>query len=264
MIKNKIKKVIFLGRKSGAVKAIRYLLHENIKLACVVTDELTAQKYRLISLAQKYHFPLYFDDDIFYKKIINHDRLLKNIDLVISYVFWKKIKAPLFKLPKYGCINFHPAPLPTYKGRAGYNKAILDESSIYGASVHFIDSEEFDVGPIIATKLFSIDSCSETALSLERKTHREMFGLFRKTLQLFNSGKPIKTQVNQGGCYLTKNQLEDLKQVNLKTTKRFELDKKIRAFFFPPHSGVKITVDDNEYTLINKEVLEYLAKIIRD
>ena len=37
---------------------------------------------------------------------------LGQIDLAVSYLYWRKIRKPLIEGPNYGCINFHPAILP--------------------------------------------------------------------------------------------------------------------------------------------------------
>ena len=48
-------------------------------------------------------------------------------DLGVSILYWRKLESTFLDAPRLGIINFHPAPLPDYKGTAGYNMAILDE-----------------------------------------------------------------------------------------------------------------------------------------
>ena len=43
--------------------------------------------------------------------------------------------------------------------------------------------EGIDTGPIIEVDRFEIDAKSETAQSLERKSHKRMVELFKKTLK---------------------------------------------------------------------------------
>jgi len=50
---------------------------------------------------------------------------LEGLDLVLSFLFSKRTHAPLIELPRLGCLNFHPAPLPDLRGVGSYNVAIL-------------------------------------------------------------------------------------------------------------------------------------------
>jgi len=197
----KLKSVIFLGRKPGASAALHYLVDKGIKVKAVVAPQNEDYTPLLSETAKKMHIPVIFNDKRLYGWIAKGDKRVKNTDLVISYLFWNKIKYPLIALPKRGCINFHPAPLPDYKSRAGYNTAILEQRKNYGVSVHFVDSEGFDSGPIIEVSKFKIDPTSETAYSLEQKSQDKLLGLFKTTIDLFLSGNTIKTTKNVGGLY---------------------------------------------------------------
>ena len=71
-----------------------------------------------------------------------------DVDLVISFLFWKRIREPLLSLGRLGCLNFHPAPLPDMRGVGGYNVAVLEGMSEWGVSCHFVDAD-FDTGDIV-------------------------------------------------------------------------------------------------------------------
>lgn len=255
-----MKKIIFLGRKAGSIKTLNYLIESGLKIILAVADRNDSSWDEFVKLSKKQGFTLLEDDREIYRLIEQNSTMCENIDLVISYLFWKKIKQPLINLPKIGCVNFHPAPLPDYKGRAGYNTAILDNKKTYGVSAHFIDSEKLDNGPIIKVLKFQIEP-HENVLSLYKKSQDALFKLFKKTIPLLLSDKKIRTVKNSGGLYLTKKQLEDLKTIDLKLDTLETINKKIRAFFFPPYSGAKIRIQGEEFTLVNNELLEYLSKI---
>ena len=51
---------------------------------------------------------------------------LGEVDLVVSFLFWNRIREPLISLGRVGCLNLHPAPLPDFRGVGGYNVAILE------------------------------------------------------------------------------------------------------------------------------------------
>ena len=260
-----LRRVILLGRKQGAAEALKRLLARGITVTLVVAEQSVRPRDNLFSVAKANHIPVCSaDGDEVYRRIAARSPETANIDLVISYLFHRRIRLPLITLPRRGCINFHPAPLPDYKGRAGYNTAILDGRSEYGVSAHVIDSEAFDSGPIIKVNRFPIDTHSETAFSLEQKAQPELLALFDEVLSLFESGKPVITIPNNGGLYMTKPQLEALKQIDLTRDRGEDIDRKIRAFFFPPYTGATIKLPEGEFTLVNQKVLEYIARRFTD
>lgn len=258
----RIKNVIFLGRKPGAVLALMHLLQQGIKIKLIIAPEKEEYNPTLRSVAKKYKITFFADDRKLYDLISKKSPLTKNINLVISYLFWKKIKNPLIKLPDCGCVNFHPAPLPDYKGRAGYNTAILEQEKNFGVSAHFIDSEDLDSGPIIKVLRFAINPKTETVFSLERKTQIKLTQLFKEVIAILQNNKPRLIK-NNGGLYLSGQDLEKLKEVNLNKDSLSDINLKIRAFFFPPYQGAKIRLRGQEFTLINKEILELIYNLIK-
>ena len=260
---NGIRRVILLGRKEGASDALSFLLAQGVEVPLVVAKKDEPLSRALAKEAPQKGIPVFSSAKEVYELIHKKDPRVQNIDLVISYLFWGKIEEPLLSLGKKGCVNFHPAPLPDYKGRAGYNTAILDERKTFGVSAHFIDSAQFDVGPIIDVLEFPFDAKTATALSLERESQTHLFTLFTKVLHFFLAGKPLPTKENNGGVYLTGPELEKLKVVNPATDTAEEVEKKVRAFFFPPYSGAKITIDGKDFTLIDESILNFLAEQLR-
>lgn len=249
-----------MGRKPGAARALLYLLARGISVPFVVAPKDEGYENNLYKTAMAHRIRTISDKEL-YGLIQRNHKDVQDIDLVISYLFWNRIKKPLLALARLGCINFHPAPLPDYKGRAGYNTAILDQRPWFGVSAHYIDSEDFDNGPIIKTLTFPIDPASETALSLEARAQSKLYELFEEVMALFIKGGPITTIPNQNGMHLTGRQLEELKLVDLEKDSPQVIERKIRAFFFPPYSGAKIRAGGKEYTLINDKILKLLAEL---
>lgn len=257
--RKRIGRMIFLGKKSYSISAIKFLLNLGIQIPILILDKDTISKNK--DFLRKSKIDFYEDDSIIHRKIEEKSDLVGNIDLVVSYLYWKKIKQEIIDLPSLGCLNFHPAPLPKYKGRAGYNTAILDKSSSYGVSVHFIDSEKIDSGPIIDVQRFKIDSEKINAYQLGIITQKQLLDLFKRTIRRFVTGKKITTKENKGGLYLSKEELENLKIIKRKEAKE-EIDRKIRAFFFPPYSGAQIEINGSFFTVVNEEILKYIHDLI--
>ncbi len=258
---NPVRKVIFLARKLASVQALEFLLSHDVTVAAIVTNPTEPACQPLQEMAEKNKIPFFTDDVPLYQMIADKAESLQDVDLVISYLFWKRIKNPLLKLGKARCINFHPAPLPDYKSRAGYNTAILDGRTSYGVSAHFIESEEFDNGPIIEVINFPMSPETELAVTLEKTAQTVMLELFKRVMTLFIEGKEIPTSPNNGGLYLTAKELEKLKQIWPEKDSDQVIDRKIRAFFFPPHTGAFVEAGGKRFEVVNQAVLDYLASL---
>ena len=182
-----------------------------------------------------------------------------DIDLIVSYLFWRKICKSLIVNPRYGCINFHPAILPKWRGSAGYNIVILNKLNELGATAYYVD-EEIDTGAIIRDYKFNFDYRLEIAQSLERKKQSIQMELYKSVI-LDVSEKGILASVPQNkedGVYISKREMIEMMKINLNNIENEDLDLKIRACWFPPYNGAGFEVNGKFYTLINDEILKTL------
>ena len=257
-------RVIFMGKdKPSVIKALEQLLAKNIEITAIVgptKDKITYGRSSLKETAKKNGIKFVEDIEIYEKlRKGNESNFLKEIDLVISFLYWKKIKSSLIKLPRIGCINFHPAALPDFRGVAGYSIAILEKMSHWGVSAHFID-EDFDTGDIINVKRFKINSNKETAFSLEQKSQEKLLNLFNETInKLLRTKKiPRKKQSKKVGRYISKKYFEKLRKINPGDSKEV-INRKIRAFWYPPFSGAYVKIKNQEFTILNDELLKEIG-----
>lgn len=242
-----------MGRKRYAAEILEWTISKGIEVVGVVTDSHFSNS-PTAKMARTLKIPLMSLEQV-------EDKLSscnEYADLVVSYLFWRKIKEPLISIPKFGCINFHPAILPDWRGTAGYNIAILRRLNEWGSTAHYIDAA-IDTGPIIKTFKFSFDYREETALSLEEKTQKIQQDLYKSILLdvlekgILNSSEQSADQ----GVYISRQQMEQMKCIDVK---KDNIDLKIRAFWFPPYNGAYIELNGKKYTLINEEILKGLAK----
>ena len=238
-----------MGRKVYAAKLLEWTVLKGIEVIAVVTDSHFPNSPTSIK-AKSLGIPVV--------SLQKAEEIVKNeeVDIVISYLFWKKIKEPLISKPKYGCINFHPAILPDWRGTAGYNIAILKKLTKWGATAHYIN-KHIDEGNIISTFEFNFDYRIETAKSLEEKTQGIQMDLYKKViLDVLEMGMlPSIKQDLSKGTYISRKQMENMKSIDLQND---DIDLKIRAFWFPPYRGANITINDVKYTLINDDILHSL------
>lgn len=246
--------IIFLGKsKESSCKALEHLLKKNQRVVYAV---IPSGESSLRNLCEKEKINIISDSEL-YEKIEKNVKELENIDLVISFLFWKKIKQPLISLGEKGCINFHPAPLPEYRGVGGYNFAILDKLNYWGVSSHYVDVE-IDTGKIIQVDKFDISE-KVTAIELEKLSQIKLLDNFKLTIKKFINGFEIKGIEQGEGKYIDKKMLEKSKEVFLDDSEEI-IDKKIRAFWFPPYDGAFIKIGNKKYTLANEELLKKISK----
>lgn len=240
-----------MGRKKVAARCLDFLAHrDDVEIVGVLTDSHLAVS-PTTDVAKKYGFKIFdFDNAL---KAIDDESLI--FDLGLSMLYWRKLKGGFLTAPKNGVINFHPAPLPEYKGTAGYNLAILDGLKKWAVTAHYID-ESIDTGKIIETNYFNIDYDNETVQSLERKTQDFLRLQFISVLECaLNQEGLLPAIENEGGRYVSRLEMESMKEV--KPTDN--ISRKIRAFWFPPYDGAYMMVNGVKCTLVDRKILDDLS-----
>lgn len=249
-------RVIFLGKHTGGmnnclgIQAISYL-----KQYCNVVNCVVSSKDKLYEHCKENHINVTEDVSECYN--------LKDIDLIISYGWNKRITKKLIGMPKLGCINFHPAPLPEWRGMGGvFNYALYENLSEWGCSAHFVD-ETFDTGDIIKTLKFSIRGIN-TVYSLTKLSHIYMLSLFKEVLNIIIQNKKtpkLIPRVKQGkGRYISKKDLDFLREIKTNDS-HDEIDRKIKSCFCPPHHGAYIVINGKQYSVVNSEILHKINLI---
>lgn len=249
-------RVVFMGKhKRSAARALDFLVAQGADVAAVVApepDARSAETQRLDLVAQRHGLALVSADELY-------ERPPEDVDLVISFLFWRLIREPLISLARVGCLNFHPAPLPDYRGLGGYNVAILDGLREWGVSCHFVD-EGFDTGDLVAVERFAIDEHGETALSLDLKSQQQLLSLFERVMQSALRGEELPRTPQGEGRYVTREEFEALRLVRPGD----DLERKLRAFWYPPHPGAEVELDGKRLTLVDESLLAEMAEAYRD
>jgi methionyl-tRNA formyltransferase len=106
---------------------------------------------------------------------------LEKFDLGVSYCYPRKITQPILSIPSKGFVNYHPAPLPKYKGPTELEDAIKNKEINWGVTVHYMD-EDFDTGPIIKIKNIDLHEPPVSQQELGSISHYFLFQLFKETI----------------------------------------------------------------------------------
>ena len=248
-------KMIYMGRKKQSVELLKWTLEQGIEVVAVCTDS-QFENSPTAKYAREVNIPVISMEEA-EEYVMSHP---KQIDLVVSYLYWRRIRKPLIEGPNYGCINFHPAILPDWKGCGGYNIAILKKLPQWGVTAHYVD-ETIDTGKIICVNRFDFDYKADTAQSLEKVTQDELMKLYKQIiLEVKEKGRLETLDVdNSQGTYISRKQMNDMKKITDEDLESEDLDVKVRAFWFPPYDGAYIERNGKKYTLVDKEILDTLV-----
>jgi methionyl-tRNA formyltransferase len=249
-------RVVFMGKsKRSAVRALDLLVERGAEVVAVVApepDRFAREPQRLDLAARRHGLPLVSDDDLYAQPP-------EDLDLVVSFLYWRLIREPLISLGRIGCLNFHPAPLPDFRGLGGYNVAVLEGLREWGVSCHFVD-ERFDTGDLVEVERFPIDPDAHTALSLDLESGHRLVGLFGRVMERALAGEELPREPQGAGRYVSREEYERLRVVRPGD----DLHRKLRAFWYPPHPGAVLEIDGRRLTLVDDALLAEMANVYRD
>lgn len=185
----------------------------------------------------EHEFFIWTGDDSVWERI-------KEYEIGISFMYTYKV--PAEQVNTHTWINFHPAPLPEYKGRNLCYHAIMNGERWFGVTVHYMD-ENFDTGDIIEVFKFPIHDWY-TAQDLSEKAINTSKSVFQEYLPIILEGRIPQAKKNVGGQYYPKEPIDDY----LFLSDQDELKKQIRAItygsFYP-----KLDVNGVIYKIVRDE-----------
>jgi methionyl-tRNA formyltransferase len=141
----------------------------------------------------------------------------------------------------------------------GYNVAILEGMGEWGVSAHYVDAE-IDTGDLIEVERFPLDPDSATAFSLDLESQERLFELFRRVMDRLLGGQELPRTPQGEGRYVSAEEFQELRRVRPGD----DLERKLRAFWYPPYPGAVVEVAGRELTLVDERLLAELAELYRD
>jgi methionyl-tRNA formyltransferase len=248
-------RAVFMGKhKRSAVRALEHLVEGGWDVPAVVApeaDRSTRPEQRLDEAAGRHGLTLVPVDEVYSME-------MSEIDAAISFLFWERIREPLISGPRVGCLNFHPAPLPDIRGLGGYNVAIAEGMPEWGVSAHFVD-ERFDTGDLVAVERFAI-APDETAFSLDLKSQERLYEVFVRVMDAALRGEELPRTAQGDGRYISREEFEEIRRIKPGD----DVERKVRAFWYPPYPGATTEVDGRELTVVDDRLLAALAELYRE
>ncbi|MFT5924965.1 MAG: methionyl-tRNA formyltransferase [Paraglaciecola sp.] len=71
-------------------------------------------------------------------------------DLIVSIRFGLILQSAIIKIPKFGVINLHSGELPTYRGVMATFRAMQQNATEFGTTLHYINDIGIDSGEIVS------------------------------------------------------------------------------------------------------------------
>lgn len=181
----------------------------------------------------------------------SHTMDFQNIDydLGISFLYTYKIPASEFSKSKMW-LNFHPGPLPEYRGRNLCYHAIMNSADRFGATLHYMD-KDFDTGNIIEVITFPIES-HYTAGDLSKISKNALVTLFKKYIPRFLSGEIVKGIMQKSnGNYYKKTFIKE------KIILSFENQLKVKAITVAPDFYAHTIIGGKKYYIIPEKDINH-------
>ncbi len=197
---------------------------------------------------------LIYSDRLYEKETLEALHQYK-LDLLIL-AWWPYIlKDCLIRIPRLGCLNFHPSYLPYDRGKHPNFWTIVDDSP-FGVTLHFI-GPGVDSGDVAYQSRIA-KTWEDSGKTLYFKAQREIVRLFKEKFPEIREGRiPRFPQTRTQGSYHHSSELENGSRIDLDRNYRArDLLNLLRARTFPPHPGACFMDQGEKY-----EVRIHIRKI---
>ena len=225
----------------------KYMKENGVQLACLVLDSKDPKSLNKKTIANSKTKMLLYSDALYKRSTLSRLKAMQ-LDLIIL-AWWPYIlKEALIKIPRIGCLNFHPSYLPYNRGKHP-NFWSIAEDVPFGVSLHFVDTG-IDSGSIAFQKIIP-KSWEDTGKTLHEKGKREIVKLFQEKFQDIITGNipRVKQDLTHGSFH---------KQAEIDHASRIDLDKKysarymlnlLRARTFPPYPAAWFLDNGEKYEI---------------
>jgi len=186
--------------------------------------------YPLRQLARKYGIPVFSTREPNSDGIVQRIRSLKP-DLIVSCYFDHVIRRQLIEIPTFGVLNIHSGILPDMKGPVPNIWAVIEGHERVGATVHYVDAETLDTGPVLKVSGFERNA-DESALSLDCRLLRLGARLAIEAIaEIENGNARAVVQDEKAGHYFSYPTRDDLRRFYQRGGRLYRVRDFVRQFF---------------------------------
>jgi len=149
-------KIILLCSTRFALPALRELVFFNMLAAVAVPRTCDELIENLDFVLTGTNIPVIELDKESYAERLKEAMEENEVNLGLVMTFPYKIPSSIYHLPSKGFYNFHPGPLPQYRGPDPVFWQLNNKEKQAGVTVHKLD-EGFDTGPLVMSEMIKID-----------------------------------------------------------------------------------------------------------
>lgn len=163
-------------------------------------------------------------------------------DLIVSIRFGQILGREVLDLPSLGTLNLHSGLLPQYRGVMATFWSLLHGAAQLGTTVHWIDSEAIDAGPLLATTLQARDH-EQSYLQQTLSLYRDGVAALLSVIDTLTGGAVPQAMTREGaGAYYSFPTAPQLDEFEDRCGPLFtpEAVQDAMANFLPKPSGVDI------------------------
>jgi methionyl-tRNA formyltransferase len=179
-------RIVFMGTPHAAVPALRQCVADGHEVVAVWTqpDRPAGRGHKLLFSPVK-EFALAHGLRVFQPERIKNDEAKAlfashDADVAVVVAYGRILPHEFLQAPRHGCINVHFSLLPSYRGAAPANWAIINGEKETGVTTMFIEPT-LDTGPILLQSKTEIGE-TETAPELMERLADIGSGLLSETL----------------------------------------------------------------------------------
>ena len=210
-MRNKDKKILFFGFSDIGYQCLKYLIDEEYYVIGVFTHDTDPHEKQWFktaeSLAKENFIPVFKPSTLKTEKWYRKVKYMQP-DLILSLYYRNIIPEEIFSQAKFGAYNMHGSYLPTYRGRAPLNWAIINGENYSGVSLHVLE-KTFDTGAIVDQEKVEFTE-DEYVADIQPRITDAGVKLFKRSLEKLLDGNPQTTpQDENNATYFGKRTPED-------------------------------------------------------
>ena len=186
-------RVVFMGTPDIAATCLNQILADGFDVVGVYTqpDRPKGRGMKLVAspvkeVALEHNIPVFQPENFREEATVEELKALKP-DICAVVAYGRILPQSVLDVPTYGCINIHASILPSYRGSAPYQWAVLDGCKTTGVTAMYL-CREMDAGDIIEISETPIGP-DETSGELLDRLAVLGASLLSKTLTRFAAGK---------------------------------------------------------------------------
>ncbi len=248
-------RIVFFGFGDIGYKCLKYMLENDYNIVAVFTHDRDAHEKAWFTSPEK--IATDWGVDVFKPECLNTQKWIRKIkyikpDLILSLYYRAHIPEEIFTQAKLGAFNLHGSYLPTYRGRAPLNWAIINGESFTGVSLHVLE-KDFDTGDIVDRRKVAFTK-EDYVADIQPKVSQTAVNMFTENLPKLLSGNVEKipqTELGEAPTYFGKRTPEDGRIDFSKTAE--EIRNLVRAVS-RPFGGAFFDIGDKRYIIWRADI----------